>query len=135
MAEDLRQNFSADGLITTSGLDSLADGSEIVSSSIDFGNPGDFAATIETKLDGLSGGVGLVEIYAQWSNDDSDFSDALNDLPVCTVQMDTTTAVIKVWELPVITQYVKLRILNNSGAALAASGNVLRQLGRTVDQA
>jgi hypothetical protein len=134
MAEDIRQNFGADTAITIT-LNSLGNGSSAVSSAIDLGNPGPFSLTIEALLDGsAAGNTGNVEIYAQWSNDNSDFSDSLNDLLVGTVRMNGTTAVGKVFSMPVHARYLQLRAANNSGAALNSSGNTLRFVPVTVDQ-
>ena len=135
MAEDIRQNFGTDSAVTIS-LDSLANAASVVSSALDLGSPGPFALSLEAKLDGnAAGNTGLVEIYAQWSNENSDFSDSLNDLLIGAVQMNGTTAVVKVFAAPVHARYVKFRAENNSGAALAASGNTLRYVPVSVDQA
>ena len=135
MAEDIRQNFGTDTAITIS-LDDLADGSSATSNAIDLGNPGPFALALEAKLDGAgAGATGVCAIHAQWSNDNTDFSDSGNDLLIGVVQMNGTTAVIKVLNVPVRARYLKLRVANDSGAALAASGNTLRYVPLSVDQA
>lgn len=135
MAEDIRQNFGADTAVTIS-LDSLADAASVVATALDLGNPGPFALSLEIKLDGASASnTGLAEIYAQWSNENTDFSDSDNDLLIGAVRMNGTTAVIKVFIAPVHARYVKFRVANESGAALAASGNSLRYVPVSVDQA
>ncbi len=134
MAEDIRQNFGTDTAVTIT-LANLADGSDATSNAIDLGSPGPFALSLEAKLDGsAAGNTGLVEIYAQWSNENTDFSDSGNDLLIGAVQMNGTTAVIKVFAASVHARYVKFRAENNSGAALAASGNTLRYVPVSVDQ-
>ena len=134
MAEDIRQNFGADTAITLT-LNSLADGSSATSSAIDLGNPGPFSLTIEAKLNGAgAGATANVDLYAQWSNDNTDFSGANNDLLVGTVRMNGTTAVIKVLAIPVHARYLQLRADNQSGAALAASANAIRYVPVSVDQ-
>ena len=135
MAEDIRQNFGTDTAVTIA-LASLADAASAVSDAIDLGTPGPFALSIEAKLDGsAAGNTGPVEIFAQWSNENTDFSDSGNDLLIGAVQMNGTTAVIKVFAVSVHARYVKFRVANNSGAALAASGNTLRYVPVSVDQA
>lgn len=135
MAEDIRQNFGADTAVTIV-LDSLADAASVVATAVDLGSPGPFALSLEAKLDGnAAGNTDLVEIYVQWSNENTDFSDADNDLFVGAVQMNGTAAVIKVFSVPVHARYVKFRAANQSGAALAASGNTLRYVPVSVDQA
>ena len=135
MAEDIRQNFGTDTAVTIS-LNSLADGSDVTATAVDLGNPGPFALTLEIKLDGASASnTALVEVYAQWSNENTDFSDSGNDLLVGVVRMNGTTAVIKVFTLPVHARHVRFRAANESGAALAASGNTLRYVPVSVDQA
>jgi len=134
MAEDIRQNFGADTAITIT-LASLANGSSATSNAINLGSPGPFALSLEAKLDGnAAGNTGLVEIYAQWSNENTDFSDSGNDMLVGVVQMNGTTAVIKVFAVPVHAQYVKFRAANESGAALAATGNAMQYVPVSVDQ-
>ncbi len=134
MAEDIRQNFGIDTAVTIT-LDNLANGSSATSSAVDLGNPGPFALSLEAKLDGsAAGNTGNVDIYAQWSNENTDFSDPLNDLLIGTVTMNGTTAVIKVFAAPVHARYVIIRAENNSGAALAATGNALRYVPVSVDQ-
>jgi hypothetical protein len=134
MAEDIRQNFGTDTAIAIS-LNSLADAASVVATALDLGNPGPFALTLEVTLDGsAAGNTGLVEIYAQWSNENTDFSDSGNDLLVGVVQMNGTTAVIKVFSVPVQARYVKFRAANRSGAALAATGNMMRYVPVSVDQ-
>ena len=134
MAEDIRQNFGTDTAITITP-NSLTDGSSATSNSIDLGSPGPFAISIEAKLDGTASSTALCEFYAQWSNDDTDFSDSDNDMFFGTVDMNGTTAVIKILYLPVFARYLKIRVLNNSGATLESSGNTLRYVPITVDQA
>ena len=135
MAEDIRQNFGADTAVTIT-LASLADGSSAVSSAIDLGNPGPFSLTLEVQLDGSgAGNTGNVDLYAQWSNDNTDFSDSGNDHWFDMVTMNGTTAVIKVLTLPVLARYLKIRVENNSGAALNSTGNAIRTVPVSVDQA
>ena len=134
MAQSLRQDFLADAAVTIS-LNDLADGSSVDATKIDLGNPGPFALTVECLFDGLSGGVDLVEIYAKWSTDDTDFSDDENSLLVGVVDMNQTTAVKKVFIMPVHAQHLIFRVLNNSSAAMAASGNTMRISEVAVDQA
>ncbi len=134
MAEDIRQNFGTDSAVTVT-LASLADAASAVSNAIDLGLLAPFALSIEAKLDGsAAGNTGLIEIYAQWSNENTDFSDSGNDLLAGVVQMNGTTAVIKVFSAPVHARYVKFRVANASGAALAATGNALRYVPVSVDQ-
>ncbi len=134
MAEDIRQNFGTDTAVTIS-LDSLADAASVVATAKDLGSPGPFALSLEVKLDGVAAGAtGLVEIYAQWSNENADFSDSDNDLLVGAVQMNGTTAAVKVFTMPVHARHVKFRVFNNSGAALASAGNALRYVPVSVDQ-
>lgn len=130
----IKQDFGIDTAITIT-LASLADDGEVTSSAIDLGDPGPFALSIEAKLDGnTASATSMVEIYAAWSNENTDFSDNLNDNLVGTVQLNGVTAVIKVFGFPVIARYLKLRVLNKSGAALTAAGNTLRYVPITVDQ-
>lgn len=135
MTEDIRQNFAADSAVTIS-LNSLANGSSAVSSAIDLGAVAPFALSLEVKLDGSSASnTGLCEIYAQFSNDNADFSDSGNDLLIGVVQMNGTTAVVKVLSMPVLARYLKLRVANASGDALESTGNAIRYTPVSVDQA
>lgn len=134
MAEDIRQDFGTDTGVTIT-LASLANGSSAVSSAIDLGAVAPFALSLEAKLTGSSASnTGLVEVYAQVSNDNADFSNSGNDLLVGIVQMNGTAAVIKVFAVPVHARYLKLRVANASGAALAATGNSMNYVPVSVDQ-
>ena len=134
MAEDIRQNFGTDTAVTIT-LDNLADGSSATSNAVDLGSPGPFALSLEAKLDGVgAGATGLCEVYAQFSNDNADFSDSGNDLLVGVVEMNGTTAVVKVFAAPVHARHAKFRVENQSGAALASAGNTLRYVPVSVDQ-
>ena len=131
---DIKQDFGSDTPITIT-LNSLANGSSATSDAINLGQPGPFAMSLEIKLNGNSGSNTLnAEIYAQFSNDNTDFSDSGRDLLVGTVNLNGTTGVIKVISVPVFARYVKIRVANNSGDALAASGNTLRYVPISVNQ-
>ena len=135
MAEDIRQHFGTDTAVTIA-LNSLADGADVVSSVIDFGNPGPFEASLEAKLNGASAAAtGRCDIYAQFSNDNTDFSDSDNDLFVASVQMNGTAGVVKSGIIvPVDARYGRLRVANGAGAALGSSGNTLGFVPKSVDQ-
>ena len=138
MAQDIRQDFGTDTAVTIA-LDGLANGSAATSTAIDLGNPGPFALSLEVTLNGTSASnTDTADIYAQWSNDNADFSDSGNDLLVGAVVLNGTTGVIKVLSVPVFARYVKIRVENNSGDALSSgspSENFLRYVPISVDQA
>ena len=129
----IRQDFGADTAVTIT-LTSLANGASATSSAIDVGDPGPFALALEVLLTGLAGGTGICEIYVQFSNDNSDFSDDNNDLLVGIVNMDQASQVKKVFSVPIHARYVQIRVFNNSSAALAASGHGVRYVPISVDQ-
>lgn len=139
MAEDIRQNFGAEQTVGISGLDGLANGSSATSDAIDLGSPGPFAIAVEAKLDGASASnTGRCPIYAKWSLDDSDYPDDGNDALVGSVAMNGAAAVVKSLSVPVRARYLKVRVANESGDALASgspSPNGLSYSARSVDQA
>ena len=138
MAQDIRQDFGTDSAVTIA-LDGLANGSSATSNAIDLGNPGPFALSLEVTLNGTSASnTERADVYAQWSNDNADFSDSGNDLLVGTVVLNGTTGVIKVLSVPVFARHVKIRVENNSGDALSSgspSENFVRYVPISVDQA
>ena len=138
MAEDIRQHFGTDTPVTIA-LDGLANGSSATSNAIDLGQPGPFALSLDVTLNGASASnTDQADIYAQWSNDNADFSDSGNDLLVGVVVLNGTTGVIKVLSVPVFARYLRIRVENNSGDALSSgspSENVLRYVPISVDQA
>ncbi|MDX5368167.1 MAG: hypothetical protein LPL29_02220 [Alphaproteobacteria bacterium] len=139
MADDIRQNFGSFTGLTFSGLDSLANGSGVVSSAVDLGSPGALALTLRVKLDGNSASnTDFVEIYVQWG-DGTDFADAgdgvvPNDTLVGVAQMNGTGAVVAFFPVPVEAQHFKVRVKNASGDALAAAGNSIAYMPRNIDQ-
>ena len=142
MAEDIRQNIDSSATAVTITLASLADGSSATSNAIDLGATVTggvalpFALSLEAIFDGGSASnTGNVEIYAKWSEDNSKFDDDLNDMLVGVVKMNGTTEVVKVRAIRVDARYLKLRVGNASGAALAATGNSLSFKKISVDQA
>lgn len=135
MADDIRQNFGTPTAATIT-LDSLANGTSATSSAIDLGNPGPFGVNLECKINGASASnTDLVEIYAQWSDDNTDFDSEGNDHHVGVVDLNGTTAQSKTFRVPVTSRYVKIRAKNASGDALAASGSSITYTTVAVDQA
>ena len=142
MAEDIRQNIDLSATAVTITLTSLANNAIATSNAIDLGASVTggvalpFALSLEVILTGsAAGNTGNVEIYAKWSEDNSKFDDDLNDMLVGVVTMNGTAEVVKVRAIPVEAQYLKLRVRNASGAALAAGGNSLSYRAVAVDQA
>jgi hypothetical protein len=131
MAQDFSLDHSAATSFTIS-LNSLADGADVTSSSIDLGATSEVAFLLEIVLDGGASSTGNCEIYLQWSGDDSKFptvkadeSDP-NDQFIDIIRMDTTTEVVWTDRMEVKGRYVKVRIWNQSGDSLAASGNTAK---------
>jgi hypothetical protein len=138
MAEDIRQNFGTEQSVTITGLDGLANGSSAVSNAIDLGSPGPFAITLKAELEGASASnTGTCDIYLKWSHDNAKFPDDGNDALVGVVQMNGAAGVIRSLSVPVRARYLKVRVENNSGAALVSgspAANDLKYVPRSVDQ-
>lgn len=121
---EVKQDFAIVGSFVFASINSLANGSSDTSSRVDLGNPGPYYLTTEIKLDGATATASqTVEIFAKWSIDDTDYPTDDNDLLVGVVQMSGITAVTRVIDIPVIAQYLKLRINNSSGDSFAGTGN------------
>lgn len=123
----IKQDWAATAAHTllTTELDSLADAAYTASeTAVDLGDPAPFALVVEAKITGLAGSTGRLELYALWSDDNTDFSvqsdAARNGQLVGALDLNGATEVIKVFQMPVSARYLKLRAKNVSGAALAA---------------
>ena len=136
MAQDIQLDFSTANSITIT-INSVADGSAATSSSFNLGNPAPAELLLHLSLDGLSSGTDYFEAYMLWSHEDvaASYTTTDNAVPVGVVQMNETTAVEAHIMVPVMAQYGKLYVINNSGAAMAASGNTAEYFEVAVDQA
>lgn len=103
-------------------LTSLADGSGADSSAIDNSSDKFIDADLTIKSNGTASSTGLLEIYLLASNDNTDFTDSANAKLIGTVLMNGTTAVKKVIRIYDLPKHYKIRVVNNSGAALSATG-------------
>ena len=116
----------AEHTLLSTELDSLADDAYTSSeTAVDLGDPGPFSLAAEAKLTGGASSTELVELYALWSADNTDFSDqsdnARNGELVAVVDMNGSTETKKVFQIQVRARYLILRAKNASGAALAAN--------------
>jgi hypothetical protein len=141
MAQDIRYDWSG-GAVTvtaTAFAAALADGAAATSDSVDLGAQSPFALALMARFSCTSSATanGTVDVYMQWSNDDSVFNDRINREFVGIVAGGTATQFInsKIISIPVVARYFKIEVENNLGAALATATNTLVFLPLAVDQA
>ena len=134
MAEDLRQNWAQVGVVLSTGLNSLANGSGADSAMQTLGTghvsagdqQGPFEIVGEALLAGTASSTVRCDIYWKASRDGTNASDNLNGELVASVQMNGTSTVRKHFRSPPLSYPSGIvRLVNSSGAALAASGNTV----------
>ena len=119
---DISQKFDSTSDAVTVALTSLAHTGGADSSAIDNNSDLFIDCDVEIKTRGLSGSGGLLHVYLLASIDNSDFTDSENAKLVGVVQMNGTTAVKKTLRIYDLPKYYKFRFVNQSGAALSATG-------------
>lgn len=139
MAQDITLDYSAGNTTfgwTSTALDSLADGSSAQSDYIDTGEQGPVAMGVRVTLVGNSASnTGYV--YVRWHPSNNGSTPPDNDLaPLLGVILMSGTATRRLYaELPVYARHGRLAITNDSGDALASSGNSAAYWEIAVDQA
>lgn len=135
MAQDITLDLGTSTSITWT-LDSVPDGSSSASSAFDLGNPAPPSIGVRLTLDGASASnTGPVYIRALWSDDNTNFVfSAVADI-VHVHNMQGTGLHSVVFEVPVVARYLKLHLTNDSGDALASTGNAAVYWEIAVDQA
>lgn len=127
---------SAEDTLTIT-LTSLADGSGADSSAIDNSTDKFISADLSITTKGTASSSDLLEVYLLASNDNSVFTDSANAKLVGVVQMNGTTAVTDVLRINDLPKYYKIRMVNQSGAALSGTGgdHVIKILGNAFTDA
>lgn len=107
----------------TIALNSLADGAGVDGAMVDNAVERYFDADVALVLKGsAAGNTGLCEVYLLRSLGGVDFSDSANAELIGTVRMSGVNVVKKTLRIRELPRWWKLRLVNMSGAALAASG-------------
>ena len=131
------ETYPASATALSTGLNSLADGANAISAAIvntDGDTLMDLELTVATQGSARAADA-LVEVYALASIDGGTtycYGDASTDPPktalLCTFDLDavTTARVSVLTNLPAPPDYFKLLLINETGRALAASGNTLK---------
>ena len=137
MAQDITLDFSfTPAVVPSFNPNSLGDAGSATSGVIDLGAQAPHEITFEATLDGNSASnTGYVEWHMLWSQDGTDFTDENNAQFFHATKMNGVTVVRDVFSCPVKERYCKVFALNNSGDALAATGNALLYREVAVDQA
>lgn len=135
MAQDITLDIGSSGSITWT-LDSVPDGSSSASSAFDLGATAPPEFGVRITLDGTSASnTGPVYIRTLWSDDNTNFVfSAVADV-VRVITMQGTSAFNDVFTVETKARYCKLHLTNDSGDALAASGNSAVYYEIAVDQA
>ncbi len=124
--------YAASATSLTITLNSLANAASATSSVVDNNTTAYLDALLMVKIVTAASGVsatGTVDLYIQASIDNTNFEDTKNDKLVTSVVADAANLTgIRVQSIAacyggVMPTYWRLRVVNNSGAALAASGH------------
>lgn len=121
--------FAASPTAISISLNSLADTGAADSTVIDNTSDRYVDADLEVKLTGTSGSIRLASIYLLRSIDGVDFTDGLNAELVGMVAMNGAAQVTKVLRVYNLPAFYKVRVVNDSGGALAGSENEISMLG------
>lgn len=135
MANDIQRNWVQGGSVLSTGLNSLANVTGVDSSmqTLGSGHVGTAAATGPFEFSGeavmvgsAAGNTGLVEIYWKASRDGTNADDNTNAQLVAVVQMAGTATMRKHFVSGLLSYPSGIvRVVNNSGVALAASGSTV----------
>ncbi|SEN71283.1 hypothetical protein [Nitrosomonas marina] len=115
----------------STGLDGLASGAGVSSAEIDNSTDLHKDALISIHVAGASASTGYVSVYIQKgaATGATSTTEVPNMDHVCDVQLNGTTAVDKTKLFKDLPKYYKIRLVNSSGVALAASGNTVKRTG------
>jgi hypothetical protein len=133
MAADVQRNWVQGSAVLTTGLNSLANagGADSSMQTLGSGHVGTADATGPFEIAGVAvmvgssaSNTGRVDIYWKPSRDGTNADDNTNAMLIDTVQM-AGTATMRKHFLSGLLAYPSgiVRVVNNSGAALASSGN------------
>lgn len=139
MAQDITLDYSAGNTTlawTSTALDSLSDGSSAQSDYVDFGAQGPVATGLRVTLVGNSAS-NTGDVYVRWHPSNNGSTPPDDDLaPLLGVITMNGTATRRLYaEVPTYSRYGRLSITNDSGDALASSGNSAAYWEIAVDQA
>jgi hypothetical protein len=138
MAEDLRINMATANPFVVTAWNGNANAFGEACTKEDLGNPMPFELTIKLEITGIATGTGNVDLYAMWSDDDTDYpttaEGTMNLSAIGSMKLNGTTLTRKFFSLPVRARYLNLYLYNDSGKTLGASGNAAEWIGLSIDQ-
>lgn len=133
MPGDIKEKYASPAAITLSSLDSLADGSSDTSSEIDNSSNlyKDILVVVTITTGSGTGGSGVIRVFAVASTD-SLYPDGANEelRPIGTFNANSDSSIFRQTGMSVAQAFggtmpsaCKIVVKNDSGAALAGSGN------------
>ena len=129
----VKPSYSAQSTIISTELNSLANTSAATcTSEIDNTTNLYVEGLLDCYFNGAGATTGSVAVYALCGNATGELSTTANTSNMKylgSVELNGTTAVRKQLEINGIPKYWNVRVINNSGAALAASGNLIKFTG------
>lgn len=129
----VKPSYSAQSTIISTELDSLANTSAATcTSEIDNTSNLYIEGLLDCYFNGAGATTGSVAVYALCGNATGELSTTAktsNMKYLGSVELNGTTAVRKQLQITDIPKYWKVRCINNTGAALAASGNLIKFTG------
>lgn len=121
----ITQTYASPVDIVVTGLGSLIDGDNATSAAVDNSTNKYLAIDLKLEFTGAAGSVDTVDVYLVPSDDNTDFATRsteegnANMIPLTSVALNTTVAVIKIIRFEQVPEYWKLYFENNSGGTLA----------------
>jgi hypothetical protein len=131
MATTFKPQYGTRTAITIT-LDNLANAATATSNAIDNSSNLFEDFMIELYIDGTAATTAYLEVRLLPSNDNSAFASWTNGVPLGVIDLtvDQVTAIFSLLNaLYIAPKYFKIAVMNVTGAALAASGNVANYMG------
>ena len=134
----LKPIYATETTLQSTGLNSLTNGGTVTASS-DRDNSSNryLDGSFSFEVAGASASTGVVSLYIQEGDATGKVATAqkLNMRHVCDVQLNGTTTVRKTRKIEGMPKYWREHIINDSGVALAASGNTVKFTGLNYEDA
>ena len=129
---NLKPVFSTEATLLSTGLNSLANGGAASSSEQDNSTDRYLDIRVDVEMAAAAANTGYVVIYALEGDATGKLSDTANRAnmrALDSIQLNGTTAVRKSILVKDVPKFWAVRVINDSGGALASSGNTVKFTG------
>lgn len=137
MAQTLKPLYGNRTQLTTTGFDSLGNGSVMTSSAFDNSSSLYQDVLAEINVAGTAAATAWLDVRLLPSEDNSNFGTWESAIPLCLINLSVSpqlviTSVCGAAGLYQLPKYFKIAVKNNSGAVLSGSGNTIYTQGINV---